>query len=158
VRSVLLSLALLALAVPARALMVEVPIDRLTAESDAIVHAQVVDLQSRWTDDRTTIVTDVTLQVVEGWAGAYQAGDRLSLTVEGGEVGEIGIRSEHQPRFAPDEQTVLFLGHTSSARLRVLALEQGKFTLLGQEAVDFCGRTLPMATLRAMVYSLRSDR
>jgi hypothetical protein len=158
VRCAFLTLALLALAVPAAALMPEVPLDRLATESDAIVHARVTGLGSRWTEDHATIVTDVSLTVVEGWAGAYRAGDRLELTVEGGEVGDQGIRTEHQPRFRPGEETVLFLVATPAARWRVLALEQGKFTLRQGEALDFRGRTLPLATLRATVSGLRSVR
>lgn len=157
-KRVLLTLALLLLAGPAAALMLEVPLDRLATESDAIVHARVTDLRSRWTDDHATIVTDVTFTVVEGWAGAYRAGDRLELTIEGGEVGNEGIRVEHQPRFRPEEEDLLFLKATTDARVRVLALEQGRFTLDEDVALDFRGRTLPLATLKATVSGLRSGR
>jgi len=157
-RRALLTLALLAFAAPAAALMLEMPLDRLATESDAIVQARVTGLSSRWTDDHATIVTDVTLEIVESWAGAYRAGDRLRLTVEGGEVGDQGIRCEHQPRFRPAEETLLFLEATPDARVRVLALEQGKFTLRRGDALDFRGRTLPLATLRATVNGLRSGR
>ncbi len=157
-RRALLTLALLALATPAAALMVEMPLDRLATDSDAVVHVRVAGLDSRWTDDHTTIVTDVTLEIVAVWAGAHRAGDRLLLTVEGGEVADQGIRTEHQPRFRPEEESVLFLKATPDARLRVLALEQGKFTVFGETAVDFRGRTMPLVTLRAVVNSQRSDR
>ena len=75
----LLVLALLSFAGPALALMIEVPLDRLAATSDAVVRAKVTDLQSRWTDDHATIVTDVTFSIVESWSGDLVAGSQLVL-------------------------------------------------------------------------------
>ena len=154
----LLVLALLAFAGPALALMIEVPLDRLAATSDAVVRAKVTDLHSRWTDDHATIVTDVTFSIVESWSGDLVAGSPLVLQVEGGEVGDLGVRVEHQPVFSPGEETVLFLKVTPSARFRVNALEQGKFTVLGDQVMGFRGEHLPLVTLRATVRSLAPAR
>ncbi len=154
----ILALAMLAVASPAPALMVEVPLDRLITSSDAVVRAKVTGLESRWTADQSTIVTDVTLSIEESWAGDLAVGARLVLQVEGGEVGDIGIRSEHQPVFSPGEETVLFLKATSNARLRVNAVEQGKYTVLGDHVVGFRQQTFPLATLRATVNGLTKSR
>ncbi|MBI5708758.1 MAG: hypothetical protein HZC42_00385 [Candidatus Eisenbacteria bacterium] len=154
----ILALAMLAVASPALALMVEVPLDRLITSSDAVVRAKVTGLESHWTADHSTIVTDVTLSIEESWAGDLAAGAPLVLQVEGGEVGDIGIRSEHQPVFSPGEETVLFLKATSNARLRVNAVEQGKYTVLGDHVVGFRQQAFPLATLRATVNGLTRSR
>lgn len=154
----LVILALLAFAGPASGLMLEVPLDRLAAGSDAVVRAKVMEMESRWTDDRTTIVTDVTFSIVESWAGDLVIGSKLVLQVEGGEVGDLGVRVEHQPVFRPGEETVLFLKATPSARYRVNALEQGKFMVLGDQVTGFRGESLSLVTLRATVRSLTPAR
>ncbi len=157
-RRALLLLGMLALAAPAVALMVEVPLPRLVADADAVVKAKVVALESRWTDDHATIVTDVTLTVEESWAGDLAAGRRFVVRVEGGEVGDMGIQSEHQPAFADGEECVLLLRATSSARLEVSGLEQGKFTVLGDQVVDFRQQAMPLQSLRRTVESLKPAR
>ena len=154
----ILVLAMLALAAPALALMVEVPLEKLASSSDAVVRAKVTGLESRWTDDHATIVTDVTLAIVESWTGDLVAGSRLVLQVEGGEVGDIGVRVEHQPVFSPGEETVLFLRATPGARYRINALEQGKYTVMGDHVVGFKQQSFPLATLRAPVRSLAPAR
>jgi len=158
VKRALLVFALLAFARPAPALMLEVPLDRLAAGSDAVVRAKVMEMESRWTDDRTTIVTDVTFSIVESWAGDLVVGSRMVIQVEGGEVGDLGVRVEHQPVFRPGEETVLFLKATPSARYRINALEQGKFTVLSDQVMGFRGENLPLVTLRATVRSLAPAR
>ncbi len=151
-----LALAVLGTAGAAHALMVEVPLDRLVAGSEAVVQARVVTVESHWTGDRSTIGTDVLLSVEESWFGAHAAGVPLRLQVEGGEVGDVGVWVEHQPRFTAGEHVLLFLATDPSARLRVNALEQGKFRLEGDGAVGWTGKTMPLAALRAAVTQLKS--
>jgi hypothetical protein len=155
VRRLLLTLGLLALAGPAFALALVVPVDRLITDSDVIVQARVTGLVSHWTDDHSTIVTDVTLVVVESWAGGLVPGSPLTLQVKGGEIGEERVGYEHMTVFAPDEETVLFLKATTSGRWRVNAVEQGKYTVLGDQVVDFRQQALPLSALRATVNSLK---
>jgi hypothetical protein len=155
VRRLLLTLGMLALAGPAFALALEVPLDRLITDSDVIVKARVTGLASHWTDDHATIVTDVTLAVVESWAGGLVPGSPLTLQVQGGEVGDTRIVFEHTTVFSPDEEAVLFLKATTSARLRVNAAEQGKYTVLGDQVVSFRQQTLPLSALHATVNRLK---
>src|SRR5262252_6464008 len=89
----------LAAAAPAAAFMLEVPMEDLVRTSDAVVRATVTDRQSRWLTSPHIIVTDVTLDVRESWFGTLQPGQHITLEVRGGEVGEIGMREEHQPVF-----------------------------------------------------------
>jgi hypothetical protein len=158
VKRALLVLVMVACAAPAGALMLEVPFDRLVSTSDAVVRAKVTNLESSWTSDHSTIVTDVTLVIEESWVGTMQAGAPLRLQVEGGEVGDLGVRVEHQPTFRLGEESVLFLAGTPSARLRVNALEQGKFTIVGDQAVGWGARVIPLSVLHARVDALRPGR
>jgi hypothetical protein len=157
-RTLLATILLLALAARASALMVEVPFEELVQTSDAIVQGTVVDLESRWLAEPHIIVTDVTLQVGEVWAGSLQPGQRLVLRVAGGEVDGIGMRREHEPAFGRDEQVVLFLAATPSARFAVHHLEQGKFTVFGDQAIGAKGQSLPLAALREAVGRLAPRR
>jgi hypothetical protein len=155
VRRLLLTLSLLTLAGPAFALALLVPLDHLITDSDVIVKARVTGLASHWNDDHSTIVTDVTLTVMESWAGGLAPGSPLTLQVQGGEVGDERIAYEHMTVFSPEEETVLFLKATTSARFRVNAVEQGKYTVLGDQVVDFRQQALPLSALRATVNSLK---
>jgi hypothetical protein len=148
----------MALATPASALMREVPLHDLVGGSAAIVRAEVTGVESHWTADHTTIVSDVTLRVAESWAGGLAPGSRLALEVEGGEVGDIGIFVEHQPRFHAGERVVLFLRSDPSARLRVNALEQGKFSVVDDQVISFRQQVMPLRSLQAMVNSLWLQR
>ncbi len=129
-RAVLWALLAAALgAAPAGAIMIEMPLDRIAADADAILRGRVVAASSRWNDENTTIVTDVTVAVTAAWKGAAPAGGRVTLTVPGGEVGEIGVAVEHAPAFDSGEDVVLFLEQDRGAGTRVLYDEQGKYTV-----------------------------
>jgi hypothetical protein len=131
--------------------MVRVPFERLVSSSAHVVHGHVMTLESRWTVDGATIVTDVTLGVAADWAERIPAGRRITLEVEGGVVGRIGIRTEHQPEFRPGEEVVVFLEPPRDGRHRVAHLEQGKFAV-AEGRVHGPGRPPePLASFRAAV-------
>ena len=144
----------LAAAAPAAAWMLEIPMEDLVRTSDAVVRAHVVDRHSRWLEDPHIIVTDVTLDVRESWLGRIPPGTRITLQVHGGEVGDIGMREEHQPVFAADEDVVLFLTGAAGARLQVNSVEQGKYSVLDGEAVGSRMQRLSLASLKATVNHL----
>lgn len=122
----------------ASALMVEVPLPQLLARAADIVSADVVARQSRWTPDGSTIETEVTLRLTGSLKGDLRAGELVTVVVEGGEVGDRGIRVEHQPVFRDGESVVVCLRPGAGARA-VQHLEQGKFTLVGDQIVNFRG-------------------
>jgi hypothetical protein len=140
------------------AIMLDVPMDQLVASSSSVVRGQVTGLHSHWTSDHTNIVTDVTFRVDEDWTGAIQAGTSLTLQVLGGEVGEIGQRTEHQPVFTKDQYAVLFLAESPSARLVINYDAQGAYTVEGDKAIGAKGQIMPVSTLKATVGSMKSLR
>ncbi len=139
------------LATPASALMREVPLGECASQAAAVVVARVDALQSHWTDDGTTIVTDVSFTVLDGWRGTLAPQAPLTLTVTGGEVGDIGVRSEHQPQFRRGETVVLFLEETAGARYAVYGLEQGVCRVERDIVYPFRGEPVTRMDLAATV-------
>jgi len=140
------------------AIMLDVPMNQLVASSSSVVRGQVTGLNSHWTSDHTNIVTDVTFRVDEDWVGAIQPGTTLTLTVMGGEVGEVGQRTEHQPVFSKDQFAVLFLAESPSARLVINYDEQGAYTVEGDQTIGAKGQIVPISSLKATVGSMKSMR
>ena len=121
----------------AQALMIPVPLDQLTNEAGAILSGRVTEISSAWTDDGYTIVTDVQLRVTESWRGNMQPGDLVSVQVQGGIVGDIGIRVEHQPTFRPGENVVVFLAVDDTGILKLNHAEQSKFIVAGHVVIGY---------------------
>ena len=144
-------LCLAAFAAPAGAMMIKVPLGDLTKQAGSVLRGRVVSTRSAWTADRATIVTEVTITVNETWKGAAPAGNTVTLTVPGGEVGDEGIAVEHAPVFAKDEDVVLFLEPQADGGLRVSADEQGKYTVFGDLIVGNDQKPMKLADFHAEV-------
>jgi len=144
-------LLLLLLAASAQAAMIEVPLKTTTVQAVEIVQGEVVSQSSDWDFGYRTIYTDVVVRVDESLKGDLQTGQTVTLRVEGGEVGEIGIRVEHQPRFLDQEKVLLFLSDGPEGKRAVQSLEQGKFTLFDQQAYDYRGRRLELPALKTTI-------
>ena len=145
------ALALL-LASPVRAMMLDVPLPQNAEESDAVVRGTVVSRTSHWAESGPRIiVTDVTVKIAESWKGTLAAGQAVSFRVNGGEVDGMGMRQEHQPLFVDEEDVVLFLKATPSARWSVSYDEQGKFAVRDDQVVGSKGDAGKLGTFRASV-------
>ena len=118
----------LSIAVPARATVV-VPADigELSRDARAIVRGRVMALDPRWTEDRRTIETVVTLEVESYLKGAL--GQTLQFRVPGGELGRWRSITVGAPEFAVDDRVVVFLGATGPSIPYVLGLNQGVFRM-----------------------------
>ena len=120
-----------------------VPMDTraLVTRSHDIVIGEVTAVRSRWNDDRTRIVTDVTLRVSESLRGS--AGTELVLTQIGGELDGMRYTVEGGPRFSPGEETLVFTWRDAQGRPQVSGLSQGKFDIRRDAATG--ARTLTRA-------------
>jgi hypothetical protein len=121
-----LFLAFLALPDPARATVI-VPADLGDLSHDAIVRGRVMAIDARWTEDRRTVETIVTLEVEGYLKGAL--GQTLQFRVPGGELGRFRSITVGAPEFAIDERIVVFLGAIGPSIPYVLGLNQGVFRL-----------------------------
>jgi hypothetical protein len=142
----------------ATALMVEVPFHQVAQGAEAIVQGTVIDRQSRWTEDGHTIVTDVLIRVNEALKGDLSAGDYVTVLIEGGEVGDVGIWVEHQPRFLEREEVFVFLQRTGDGACQVQQLEQGKFTSVADQVMNYKGEVKSRQEFLAAVRSVLPHR
>lgn len=135
-------------------------LDRLVADNATIVVGQVVDYYSYWNDDHTFILTDVRFAPEEVLKGRV-TGDELTITVMGGQVGELTTLIVGGPVLEKGSSYVLFLNNESlpgiDGVLTVRDLVQGAFDIVmakdGLRAVsqanghpllaDWAGNSLP---------------
>jgi hypothetical protein len=114
---------------PASASVVIAPsFDKLVADADAIVYAEVVERASRWErrGNRNVIVTDVTLRVREVLKGKSDA--IRVVRVLGGTVGEVTQQVVGAPLFIVGDRDVLFLRR--GAISPVVGLYHGRFRVV----------------------------
>jgi hypothetical protein len=120
--------ALLALVcgVPLAATIV-VPADlaELTQSSLAVARGQVVSVEGRWTDDRRSIETVVTLATESYLKGGL--GNTVQFRVPGGSLGRFRKIVVGAPTFAVGERVIVFLGTVGPSVPHVLGLNQGVF-------------------------------
>jgi hypothetical protein len=148
-RTLLLSLILLA-ATPARAMLaVPATVEDLARSSDAVVRGKVASVSARWSEDQRRIFTYVEVQPASVWRGA--APRLVTVLVPGGVVGNIGQRVDGAPGFAKGEEVVVFLSGAEAGAFRVTGLAQGKFSVQGGAARPELSRVsfVPRAELRA---------
>ena len=103
--------ALVIAAAAASAMVVPLSLPELVAQSDVVVHAEVLRLESSWTQDRSSIHTDVTLQVIEIVLSDEQAvvPDELTFRIAGGIVDGQEVRTSVDPTFTEGDEGIFFL-------------------------------------------------
>lgn len=93
---------------PAHAVtVVPLSFEQLVRQSSSVIYARVVDVRGQWTDDRRTIDSIVTVEVIKGYKGTTAT--ELTLTVPGGQVGRYLNLLPGAPAFARGDLAVLFL-------------------------------------------------
>lgn len=124
-----LGIACLALAGVARAtVMVEIPFERLVAESDAIVHGRVLRTGSRLEADAGGYFVPHTIteiEVLESLKGAADA--RVVIDEIGGTYQQGGMWIEGTPRYHRGEEAVVFLRALPGGAHRTFGMAQGHF-------------------------------
>jgi hypothetical protein len=120
---------LLALAATARATVI-IPADlgELTHDAVAIVRGRVAAVDARWTEDRGTVETIVTLEADAYLKGAL--GQVVRFRVPGGELGRYRTIVVGAPEFAADQHVVVFLGASGPAVPHIVGFNQGVFRLV----------------------------
>jgi hypothetical protein len=156
-RSILPIVICIALGVaPARATMVvAADLGELTRDARAIVMGRVMALDARWTDDRRTIETIVTLEVEGYLKGAL--GQTLQFRVPGGELGRLRSITVGAPEFAVDEHVVVFLGATGPSIPHVLGFNQGVFRVVRAADNRWMVTPPPMLPSASTVRVVRGD-
>ncbi len=163
---------LLAAAPAAATVVVGAGLGELAREAGVIVRGRVSSVDARWTDDRRGVETLVTLEVERYLKG--HLGETVTFRVPGGRVGRLRSIVVGAPRFEPDQQVIVFLGHRGPSIPHVLGLGQGVYrvarhgagwlvappALVGTTVVqpvvrgDRARRPLPLQAFEAQVHSL----
>jgi hypothetical protein len=128
-RGLLLACALLSIATAVEATVV-VPADlgELSRDARAIALGRVASVVGRWTDDRRTIETIVTLEVETYLKGSL--GSTIQFRVPGGELGRYRSIVVGAPELTVDERVIVFLGATGPMVPYVLGLNQGLYRVV----------------------------
>jgi hypothetical protein len=116
-------------AATARATVI-VPADlgELSRDALAIVRGRVAAVDARYTEDRGTIETIVTLEVESYLKGAL--GQVVRFRVPGGELGRYRSIVVGAPEFAVDQRVVVFLGAHGPSVPHLVGFSQGVFRLV----------------------------
>jgi hypothetical protein len=80
-------------------------LEQLAAGSDAVARVRTVRAESRW--DNGSIWTITTFDVVETFKGNLPR--QIAVRLPGGRVGHLTSTVEGTPKFAPGNETVVFL-------------------------------------------------
>jgi hypothetical protein len=126
VRVMVLSLLLLsALGRPEALTVLPATFDELVRESHAVVYGRVTAVEGRWTADRRTIESVVTLEAVEHFKGTVT--DTTTFRVPGGEAGGRRLIVAGAPAFRPGDAVVVFLRGQAPAMPSPVGLSLGVY-------------------------------
>ena len=98
-------------------------VNSLRKQSEAVVHAKVVDVRSYWNDDHSVIFTDVALDVKGRLHGASD--NLIIVRVPGGTVGDYTMDMEGAPRFKVNDEVVAFVARWHDGAAMVAGYFQG---------------------------------
>ena len=105
-------------------------IKKLSKGADVILTGKVTKQNSSWNENKTRIFTKATLQVDEYLKGTKNE-KSVEVTYWGGEVGEVGELYTHMPRFANDEEVLVFLKKDEISKgYKVFDGEDGKISVI----------------------------
>jgi hypothetical protein len=116
----------------ARAQQPSATAEELTGKADLVLVGKVAGVKAAWTNDRSRIVTTVTLAVDQALKGTGLPG---TVTIEspGGEIGGVGEWYSHTAQFKKDEDVVVFVKKDREGRLHVSGGTRGKLTIRRDE-------------------------
>ena len=99
--------------------------DELVRESHAVVYGRVTAVDGRWTADRRTIESVVTLDAVEHFKGTVT--ETTTFRVPGGEAGGRRLIVAGAPAFRPGDTVVVFLRGQAPAMPSPVGLSLGVY-------------------------------
>src|SRR4051812_7535198 len=127
----LLSSMLLVSMVPAlvhATIVVPADLGELARDARAIVVGRVAAVDGRWTDDRRTIETIVTLDVDTYLKGSF--GSTLQFRVPGGVLGRYRNIVVGAPEFVSNQHVVVFLGARGPMIPYIVGFNQGVYRVV----------------------------
>jgi hypothetical protein len=125
---IVLSLTLLIAAPAAATVLIPADVGELSHDAIAILRGRVVAADARWTDDRQTIETLVTLEVERYLKG--DLGSTVQFLVPGGRLGRFRTIFVGAPQFAADDRVVVFLGAHGPSIPHLVGFSQGVYHVM----------------------------
>lgn len=126
VRLLLIGVAVLATSWrPAALTVLPATFEELVRESHAVVHGRVVAVEGRWSADRRTIESLVTLEAIDHFKGTATA--TTTFRVPGGDAGGRRLVVVGAPAFAPGDDVVVFLRGQAPALPTPVGLSLGVY-------------------------------
>jgi hypothetical protein len=107
--------------------VVAATLGELARDARAIPRGRVVAVEGRWTDDRRTIETLVTLDVDGYLKGSL--GDTVQFRVPGGQLGRFRSVVVGAPEFTVGQRVILFLGASGPMIPYILGMNQGVYRI-----------------------------
>jgi hypothetical protein len=108
--------------------LVPADLGELASDARAIARGRVVAVDARWTDDRRTIETIVTLDVESYLKG--ELGSEVRFSVPGGTFGRYRNIVVGAPQFAVGQRTIVFLGARGPTVPYIVGFSQGVFRIV----------------------------
>jgi hypothetical protein len=100
-------------------------LEQLAAGSDAVARVRTVRAESRW--EYGSIWTITTFDVMETFKGNLPR--QISVRLPGGRVGHLTSAVEGTPKFAPGNETVVFLQQSPAGGFTIAGWVQGNFRI-----------------------------
>ena len=147
-----LSLSLMLPAIAGATVVAPADLGELARDARAIAVGRVVAADGRWTDDRRTIETIVTLDVETYLKGSF--GATLHFRVPGGTLGRYRTIVVGAPGFVADQRVVVFLGATGPMIPYIIGFNQGVYRVVRSDDGDWMvtpPAMLPAATATRIV-------
>jgi hypothetical protein len=107
--------------------LVPADVGELAHDALAIARGRVAAVESRWTDDRRTIETIVTLDVERYLKG--NLGATVQFRIPGGRLGRYRSVFVGAPEFTADDHVVVFLGASGPVIPHLVGFSQGVYRL-----------------------------
>lgn len=105
-------------------------INTMSKGADVILTGKVTEQASSWNESKTRIYTQATI-LVDEYIKGNGTGNTVTVKYLGGEVGEIGEKYSHMPRFEDKEEVLVFLKKDEkSPDYKVYNGENGKISVI----------------------------
>jgi hypothetical protein len=107
--------------------LIPAELGELARDATVIVRGRVIAVDARWTDNRRSIETLVTVDVERYLKGAW--GETVQFRVPGGELGRFRSIFVGAPALGLDDRVVIFLGSRGPSLPYLIGLGQGVFRI-----------------------------
>jgi hypothetical protein len=130
-------------AMPASARPASYAIGDYAEGADDVIQGTVTATETRWANEGTMIVTDVTIRIDEVVKGQLNKKSDLNIQLPTGRMGPVVRTSPDLPEFANGEEVLLFLDCRKDGTYQVYAGANGKLLVKQDEGFEYVTSQAP---------------